>query len=77
MKYTVVSPGVFRRYKLHDNFGHKSYKTYVEAVDAMVDNEHDYRTNYLHRADGGYSYRIDMIVTTIIDHNGIRVNEIP
>jgi hypothetical protein len=75
MKYIVVSPGVFKTYKLHDDFGHKSYKTYAEAANAMADNEQYYMANSTFKPPSGYSYRIDMIVTTIIDNNGIIINE--
>lgn len=71
-KYIITSPGVFESYKLHDDFGHKSYKTYSEAFQAMEEN----RKKQEDSSSGIYYFRIDKIVITIINNNEKQINPI-
>lgn len=66
-KYVVLGAGRFRKFQVQSELGNKSFKTYQEAEEYIRDIDVVSLGKYI----------VTVTDTTIIDRDGIRVNEIP
>jgi len=73
-----IGPNVFRTFRVIDNWGTRSFKTFTEAATYMKYNKEKWDTTELSWRQGEeYGYQIRVIDESILIIDGEHINDIP
>lgn len=72
-KFIEIRPGVFRTFRLYDDFGTRSHKTFSEAMDRVQEN----KGKWVEGIRGDYQYQVRMVEETILIFDDNLINNPP